>query len=87
MAHLLEVSDFWYLQNSASCYEIIVIFFPKTSVLGYRLLRFEDMANWRPPNDVPCGAAYFTSQTLNSLFNICGLDVMVHLKHHQLLIG
>jgi len=61
-AHLLVgvVSDFWYLQNSASCFEIIVIFGRKTRFLGYRLLRFKDIQYWRPPKDAPCWAAYFT---------------------------
>jgi len=86
-AHPLGVSDFWYLQNTASCCEIIVIFGRKTRFLGYRLLRFNDIENWRQPKDAPCWPAYFTYQTLNSLINIGGLKVMVCLKNRRLLMG
>jgi len=85
--HLLAVSDFWYLQNSASCFEFIVIFGRKTRFLGYRLLRFKDIKNPRQPKDAPRWAAYFTYQTLNSLINICGLKVMVCLKNRRFLKG
>jgi hypothetical protein len=87
MAHLLVVSDFWYLQNSVSCFEIIVIFGVKTMFLGCRLLRIQDIENRRQPKDAPCKAAYFTYQTLNSLINICGLKVMVCLKNRRFLMG
>jgi len=86
-AHLLVVSNFRYLQNSASCFEIIAIFGPKTSFLGYRLLRFEDIQNLRLPKDAPCGATYFIYQTLNSLIHVCGLNVMICLKNRQFLMG
>jgi len=86
MAHLLAVSDVWYLQNSASCFEIIVIVVRKTSFLEYRLLRIKDIENRRQPKVVPCWAAYFTYQTLNSLINNCCLKVMVHLKNRQFLM-
>ena len=81
------ISDFWYLQNSASCFEFIVIFGRKTRFLGYRLLRFKDIENRRRPKDAPRWAAYFTCQTLNSLINICGLKVMVRLKNRRFLMG
>jgi len=42
-AHLLAVSDFGYLQNSASSFESIAIFGRKPRFLGYRWLRFEDI--------------------------------------------
>jgi len=84
-AHLLAVSDFWYLQNSASCIEIIVIFDQKTRFLGYCLLRLEDIKNRRRPKDAPRWAAYFTYQILNSLIHICGLMVMVHVKNRRFL--
>jgi len=87
MAHLLAVSNFWHLQNSASGFEIIVIFGWKTRFLLYRLQRFKDIENRRPPKDAPCWAAYLTYQTLNSLINICGLRVTVRLKNHRFLIG
>jgi hypothetical protein len=53
MAHLLAVSDFRYLENSASCFEIIVIFGRKTRFLGWRMLRFKDIENRRRPKDAP----------------------------------
>jgi len=86
-AHLLAVCDCWYLQYSASCIEIMVIYGRKTRSLGYRLLRFNNIENRRRPKDAPRWAAYFTYQTLNSLINICGLKVVVCLKHRRLLMG
>ena len=83
MAHLLAVSDFWYLQISASCFEIIVIFGRKMRFLGCRWLRFKDIENRRQPKDAPRWAAYFTYQTLNSLINICGLKVMGRIKNRR----
>jgi hypothetical protein len=59
MLHLLVVSDSLYLQNSASCIKIIPIFGPKTRFLGHGLLRFEDIENRTPPQNVPSGATYF----------------------------
>jgi len=79
--HLLVVSDFWYLQNSTSCFDIIVIFGWNTRFLGYRLLKFKDIENRRRPKDAPHWATYFTYQTLNCLINICGPKEMVRLKH------
>jgi len=87
MAHLLAVFNFWYLQNSASGFEIIVILNRKTRFFGYRLQRFQDIDNRRRPKDAPCWAADFTFQTLNSLINICGLKVMVRLKNCRFLMG
>jgi len=86
-AHLLVVSDFWYLQNSASCFEIIAIFCPKTRLLGYWLLRLEDIKNRRWPKDVPSGATSFMGQTLDSLIDMCGLNVMVPMNNRRFLIG
>jgi len=54
MAHHLAVSDFRYLQNSARGFEMIVILGRKTRFLGYRMERFKDIENRRPPTDVPC---------------------------------
>ena len=85
--HLLVVSHFWYLPNSATCFEIIVIFGWKTRFLGYRLVGFEDIKNRRLPKAAPYWAAYFTYQTLNTLINICGFKVMVCLKNCRFLIG
>jgi len=87
MAHRLVVSAFWYLQNSGSGFEIIVILGRKTRFLGYCLERFNDIGNRRRPKDAPCWAAYFTYQTLNSLINTCGLRVMVRLKNRRFLMG
>jgi hypothetical protein len=53
MAHLLALSDFWYLQNSASCFEIIEIFGRKTWFLGCRLLRGKYIETRRRPKDAP----------------------------------
>jgi len=86
-AHHLVVSDFRYLQNSASCFEIIAIFGPKTRFLGYRLLRFEDIENQRRPKDAPYKATYFMYQTLNSLINICSHNAKVRLKNRRFLMG
>jgi hypothetical protein len=86
-AHLLVVSDVWYLQNSASSFEIIAIFGPKTRFLGYRLLRFEDIGNRRRPKGAPYEATYFMYQTLNSLINICSHNAMVRLKNRRVLMG
>jgi hypothetical protein len=57
MPHPLALSDFWYLQNSVSCFEIIVIFGRKTRFLACRLLRFQDIENRRQPKDAPRWAA------------------------------
>jgi len=57
MVHLLVVSDFQYLQNSASGFEYTVIFRAKTMFLHHRLLSFEDIENLRPPKDAPWKAA------------------------------
>jgi hypothetical protein len=81
MAHLLVVSDFRYLQISASCFEIIAIVGPETRFLYYRLLTFEDIENPRPPKDAPYEATYFMYQTLNSLINICSHNAMVRIKN------
>jgi len=85
--HLLTFSDFSYLENSATCFEIIVIFGRKMRILGYRLLRFEGIENRRRPKDAPRRAEYFIYQTLNSPNNIRGLEVMVRLKNHRFLMG
>ena len=84
---LLAISDFRYLQNSTCYVEIIVIFGPKTRFLSYHLRRFDDIENRRQPKDAPCEVAYFTYQTLNSLINGCGHNVMVHLKISQFSMG
>jgi len=86
-AHLLAVFDFGYLRNSASCFEIIAIFGPKTRFLGYHLLRFEGIKNRRQLNDAPYEATYFMYQTLNSLINICSHNAMVRLKNRRFLMG
>jgi len=86
MAHLLAVSGFWYLQNSASCSEIIVIIGRKTGFLGCQLLQFKYIENRRRPKDAPRWAEYFTYQTLNSLMNIWGLRVMVRLTDRRILM-
>jgi len=57
MAHLFVVSDFRYLENSASGFENTVIFRPKTMFLHHRLPSFEDIENWRRSNEAPCKAA------------------------------
>jgi hypothetical protein len=85
-AHLVVLPNVGYLGNSASYIEIDVIFGPKTRFLVCRLLRSEDIENWRPPRDVPCRAAYFTYQTQNSLINIYGLKVMHCLKNRRFLM-
>jgi len=79
VAHLLAVSDFRYLENSASGG-------PKTSFLGQKwlyfwscLLSFKDIEHRRPPKDAPCNAAYFTYQAVNILINIGGLNWGNHL--------
>jgi hypothetical protein len=82
MTHLFVVSDFQYLQNSASSFENTVIFRPKTMFLRHRLPSFEDIKHQRPPKDAPCTAAYFTYQALKSLVNIGGLNWAVRLKNH-----
>jgi hypothetical protein len=56
MAHLLVVSDFRYLQNSASGFENRVIFRTKTMFLHNHLPSFEDMENRRSPKGAPCRA-------------------------------
>jgi hypothetical protein len=55
--------------------------------LGYGVLWFEDIENRRFWKDAPCRATYFTYQTLNTRINICGLTVMVSLKHRRFLDG
>jgi hypothetical protein len=57
MAHLLVVSDFWYLQNSASGFESTVILRSKSMFLHHRLPSFDDMEHWRPPKDALCKAS------------------------------
>jgi len=57
MAHLLVVSNFRYLQNSASGFEITVIFRPKTMFLHHWLLSFEDIKNRRLQRDAVWKAA------------------------------
>jgi len=57
MAHLLVVSNFQYLLNTASGFENTVIFRPKTLFLHHRLPSFEGIENWRPTNEAPCQAA------------------------------
>jgi len=57
MAHLLVVSDFRYIQISASSFDNTVILRPKTMFLHQSLPSFEDIDNWRPPKDAPCKAA------------------------------
>jgi len=57
MAHLLVVSDIQYLQNSASNGAKAWFLGAKSQYFGSRLLRFEDIENRRPPEDVPCKAA------------------------------
>jgi len=49
MAHLLVISDFRYLQNSASGFENTEIFRPKTMFLHHPLPSFEDIEIWKPP--------------------------------------
>jgi len=58
----------------------------KRDFMGYHLLRFEDIENLKWPKDAPCGATHFTHQTLNSLINICCLNVMVRLKNRRFLM-
>jgi len=74
MAHLLVVSDVWYLQNSASGGAKTLRSDQKWLYFQRRLLSFEDIEHWRPPKDAPCKAAYFTYQALNFLINIGGLN-------------
>jgi len=57
MVHHSVVSDFQYLQHSASCFENTVIFPPKTMFLHHRLPSFEDIKYLTPPKDAPCKAA------------------------------
>jgi hypothetical protein len=51
------------------------------------MLRFNDIENWRQPNDSLCTAKYFTYQTSNSLINVGYLRVMVRLKNRRFLMG
>jgi len=81
------VSHFWYIQNTESCFEMIVIAGRKMNYLGYHLVIFKYIETRIRPKDGLCWAAYFTYQTLNYLINICGLKVRIHLINHQLLIG
>jgi len=57
MAHLLEVSNFRYLQNSASDGAKTWFLGEKSLYFQSRLLSFEDIENLRPPNDAPYKAA------------------------------
>jgi len=79
MAHLLEVSDFRYLQNSASADAKTSFSDQKWLYFQNRLLSFKDIEHLRAPNDAPCQAAYFTYQALNFLTNIAGLNGGNHL--------
>jgi len=53
----MVVSDFRYLQISASGYQNTVILRPETMFLHHSLPGFEDIENRRPPKDAPCKAA------------------------------
>jgi len=57
MAHRLVVSNFQYLQNSASTGAKTWFLGTKSQYFQSRLLRFEDIKNRRPANDAPCNAA------------------------------
>jgi hypothetical protein len=87
MAHLLVDSDGWYLQNSVSCSQIIAIVGPQTRILGWRLLRMEDIENRRMPKGALYEATSFLYQTLNSLINICHHNAMLRLKNRRFLMG
>jgi hypothetical protein len=53
MAHLLVVSDFRYLQNSASDGAKTWILGEESPYFQSHLLSFEDIKNRRPPTDAP----------------------------------
>ena len=73
-AHLLAVSDFRYLQISASGGSKSSFLPQKWSYSQRSLLSFKDIKNRKPPKDAPCAAAYFMYQTLNHRMNIRGLN-------------
>jgi hypothetical protein len=73
MAHLLGVTNFQYLQNSASGGAKTSFSDQKWLYFQSHLLSIKDITHWRPPKDAPCKAAYFTYQALNNLINIGGL--------------
>jgi len=87
MAHLEVVSDFRYLQNLASSFENTVMCRPKAMFLLHHLLSFKDIKKWRPPQDVPCNAAQFTYQVVNSLIKIAGLNWAVCIKNRLFLMS
>jgi len=74
MAHLLVVSGCWYLQKSASSGAKTSFSDQEWPNVDSRLLSFEDIEHWRPPNDAPCNAANLTYQAVSFLMNIVGLD-------------
>jgi len=84
--HLLAVSDFAYLNNSASGFEKGAILGPKMRFLPNRLLNFHDIDNRRTSKDAPCTAAYLIYQMLNFRSNIHGLNWTVRLKNHRFLM-
>jgi len=57
MPHLLVVSNFRYLQNSASEGAKHGFLAKKSLYFQSHLLSFEDIENGRPPNDAPHKAA------------------------------
>jgi len=57
MAHLLVISNFQYLQNSASDDATTWFLGEKCLYFQSRLLSFEDIENRRQPKDAPCKAA------------------------------
>ena len=74
MTHRLVVSDFRYLQNSASGCAKTSFSDQKWLYFQSRLLSFKDIEHWRPPNNAPCKPASFTYQALNYVINIGGLN-------------
>jgi len=57
MAYHLVVCNFQYLPNSASDGAKTLFLGEKSRYFQSHLLSFEDIENWRPPNDAPCKAA------------------------------
>jgi hypothetical protein len=74
MAHLLVVSDFRYLQYSASGDAETLFSDQKWLYFQSRLLSFRDIKHWRAAKDASCKAACFTNQGLNFLISIGGLN-------------
>jgi hypothetical protein len=70
----LVVSDFRYLENSASGGAKTPFWSQKCLYIQSHLLSFKDIEHWKATKDPPCKSAYFTYQAPNFLIDIGGIN-------------